>query len=872
MWFNRRRDPRVRDEIGFHRDRLIEDYLAAGMDRAEAERRAFLEFGNPAQIEESVRDVRGRWLEDLGRDLRYALRALGRNRGFAAVAVLSLALGIGANAAIFSLINAVMLRALPVKEPDRLVQITRLSPEGRFSPLSYRLFEYFRDNMTSISGALAQSGGDQAIVIDGEEEFVTAELVSGAYYSVLGIEPAAGRLLGPSDDVLSPSSLAVVISDGYWRRRFDRSQSAIGKVVTIRDRLFTIVGVTPPSFQSVRAGHRPDIALPLVPMMSEEVRTEITNNWLSVLGRLKPGATVEQANAEVQVLWRSFLQSQVAQAREKDRAGILQQRATAFSSSDGINPFRYDYAQSLLILMGIVGLVLMLACVNLSGLLFARAAARQREVSIRLAIGAGRGRLVRQLLTESLVLAAIGGTLGLVLAGWISERLVALFVNGRSVTVSAAPDWRVFAFTALIALLACIAAGLAPALHAVRFNVNPALKQVRVWGNRWLGKSLVIAQLAISMILVVGATLFLRTLVNLYSVERGFDSNGVIVLNVRSSRPYEAARGFAVQRAILERLKTVPGIRSASAANVLPIGGGLWTRGVQIEGYTFRADESDSVGFNVIAPDYFVTLGTPLVLGREFDDRDTWTSPKVAIVNESFAHYFFGNAPALGRRVTSVDVTYEIVGVVRDAKYQNLRQPVMKTMYISWLQRNGDQPTRYSYLARVDMDDPMRLTPSLERLVREVDPSLHVRTTLPYATLVDRSIVTERIMAILGGFFGVLALIVAAIGLFGLMAFQVSRRTNELGVRMALGATRRAMIGLVLRDVAGMVVAGVLIGTAAALTLSGLARSMLFGLTPTDPAAFVVAASVLGLTTLLAGWLPARRASRVDPLIALRQE
>jgi putative ABC transport system permease protein len=872
MWFNRRRDPRVRDEIGFHRDRLIEDYMAAGMNRPEAERRTFLEFGNAAQIEEGVRDVRGRWLEDLGRDIRYALRTVGRNRGFAAVAVLSLALGIGTNAAIFSLINAVMLRALPVKEPERLLHITRLMPDGRPGVLSYRLFEYFRDNMTSIAGALAQSGGDQAISIDGDEEFVTAELVSGAYYSVLGIEPAAGRLLEPSDDVLSPSSLAVVISDGYWRRRFDRSPSAIGKVVTIRDRLFTIAGVTPPSFQSARAGHMPDIALPLVPMMSEEVRTEITNNWLSVLGRLKPGATVEQANAEVQVLWSSFLEPQVAQAREKDRAGILQQRATAFLSSDGINPFRYDYAKSLLILMGIVGLVLMLACVNLSGLLFARAEARQREVSIRLAIGAGRGRLVRQLLTESLVLAAIGGTLGLALAGWASERLVALFVNGRSVTVSTVPDWRVFAFTALIALLACIVAGLAPALHAVRFNVNPALKEARVRGNRWLGKILVIAQLAISMILVVGATLFLRTLVNLYSVERGFDSNGVIVLNVRSSRPYEAARGFAVQRAILERLKTVPGIRSASAANVLPIGGGLWTRGVQIEGYTFRADESDSVGFNVIAPDYFATLGTPLVLGREFDDRDTGTSPKVAIVNESFAHYFFGNAQALGRRVTSLDVTYEIVGVVRDAKYQNLRQPTMKTMYISWLQRNGDQPTRYSYLARVDMDDPMRLTPSLERLVREVDPSLHVRTINPYDALVARSLATERIMATLGGLFGVLALIVAAIGLFGLLAFQVSRRTNEFGVRMALGATRRAMIGLVLRDVAGLVVAGVLIGTGVALTLSGLARSILFGLTPSDPAVFITASSILGLTALVAGWLPARRASRVDPLIALRHE
>jgi putative ABC transport system permease protein len=872
MWFNRRRDPRVRDEISSHRDRLIDDYMAAGMDRADAARRAFLEFGNPPQLEEAVRDVRGRWLDDFWRDLRYALRTLRRNRGFAAVAMLSLALGIGANAAIFSLINAVMLRTLPVREPDRLVQISRWSTEGRPHPLSYRLFEYFRDNVTTFSGALAQSAADQAIAINGEEEFVTAELVSGTYYSVLGIEPAAGRLLGPADDVLSPPSPAAVISDGYWERRFNHSPSAIGQAVTIRDRIFTIVGVTPRSFQSARAGYVPDIALPLLPTMSEEVRSEISNNWLSVLGRLKPGATVEQANAEVQVLWRSFLQSQAAKAREKDRAGILRARATAFPSPDGINPFRYDHAQSLLILMGIVGLVLMLACVNLSGLLFARAAARQREVSIRLAIGAGRGRLVRQLLTESLLLAAIGGILGLVLAAWFSERLMTLFVNGASVSVSAAPDWRVFAFTAVVALLACVVAGLAPALHAVRVNVNPALKEARVQGHRWLGKSLVVAQLAISMILVVGATLFLRTLVNLYSVERGFDSDGVIVLSVRSSRPYEAARGFAVQRAILERLKSMPGILSASATQVLPIGGGLWTRGVQVEGYTFRADESDSVGFNVIAPDYFETVRTPLILGREFDLRDTGASPKVAIVNESFARYFFGNAPALGRHVTSLDVTYEIVGVARDAKYQNLRQPIMKTMYISWLQRDGDQPTRYNYLARVDTNDSTPLTPALERGVREVDPSLHVRTTLAYETLIDRSIATERIMATLGGFFGVLALVVAAIGLFGLLAFQVSRRTNELGVRIALGARRRAIIGLVLRDVSGMVVAGVLIGAAAALTLSDLARSMLFGLTPTEPGAFVTAAGILGMTALVAGWLPARRASRVDPLIALRHE
>lgn len=574
----------------------------------------------------------------------------------------------------------------------------------------------------------------------------------------------------------------------------------------------------------------------------------------------------------MQVLWKSFLESQAARAREKDRDGILRQRAAAFASPDGINPFRYDYERSLLILMGIVGLVLMLECVNLSGLLFARAAARQREVSIRLAIGAGRGRLVRQLLTESLLLGAIGGTLGLVLAGWFSERLLALFVNGRSFAVSAAPDWRVIVFTAAVSLLACVVAGLAPALHAVRFNLNPALKETRVQGHRSLGKRLVVAQLGISMILVVGATLFLRTLMNLYSVERGFESDGVIVVSVRSSRPYEAARGFAVQREILDRLSRVPGVLSASAAQVLPIGGGLWTRNVRIEGYSFRADESDSVGFNVIAPDYFETVGTPLVTGREFDRRDTGAATKVAIVNESFARYFFGDAPALGRRVTSVDVTYEIVGVVRDAKYQNLRATIMRTMYISWLQRDGDQPTRYNYLARVGAGDPMRLTPGLDRLVREVDPSLHVRTTLTYATLIDRSIATERIMAALGSLFGVLALIVAAVGLFGLFAFQVSRRTNEIGVRMALGATRRAMIGLVLRDVAAIVAAGVLIGTVAALTLSRLVRRMLFGVTPTDPAAFVTAAFILGLTALVAGWLPARRASHVDPLIALRHE
>jgi predicted permease len=566
------------------------------------------------------------------------------------------------------------------------------------------------------------------------------------------------------------------------------------------------------------------------------------------------------------------LQSQAARAPEKERSDILRQRAVALSASDGFNPIRDSIAQPLLILMGIVGLVLILACVNLSGLLLARAAARQREISIRLAIGAGRGRLVRQFLTESLVLALLGGGVGLAMAAWFSARLFTLFVSGRQVVLSVAPDWRVLAFTFAVSLLACCVAGLVPALQAVRVNPNPALKQVRAHGHRRLGKALVVAQLAISMVLLVGATLFVGTLVKLYAVDRGFDSDGVLVVSVRTSRPFPAPRAKAVQRALLDRLRDVPGVRSASAVQVLPVAGAFVDRAVQVEGYTFRSDESEGVGFNVIGPDYFATLGTPLLSGREFSNRDTETAPKVAIVNDSFARYFFGDEPALGRRVSSAGVAYEIVGVVRDAKYQNLRDAIVKTIYIPWMQREGLQPASYSYLARMVAGDPMRLVPGLDRVIREADPALRVRTARTYASIVDQSIVTERVLAMLGGFFGVLALLVAALGMFGVLAFQVARRTNELGVRMALGARRGTMMGLVLREVVVMVVAGVSIGAGGALVLTGLAGKMLFGLTPTDPSVFAVAASVLAVAAVLASWLPARRASRVDPLVALRHE
>jgi len=863
-----RRDPRIDDELRFHRDRLIEDYVAAGMARADAQRRAFIEFGNAAAIGEDVRDTRGRWLDDFAKDLIYAVRTLRRSPTFAIVAVLSLALGIGANAAIFSLVNAVMLGSLPVKDPDRLVQITRTRSDGRPAQVSYPLFERFR-NITSISDVFVQMSRTQTIDIGDEE--VRADIVSGTYFTVLGLEADAGRLLVPSDDVLSPAVPAAVISDGYWQRRFGRSSSAIGATLTIRNRVFTIVGVTPPRFRGAIAGSPPDLFLPLLPMMSDLQRTEAGFNFLTLLARLKPGATVEQALAEANVLYRPILDAQMAEATSHaERAGLQQQRLIALHAPDGFNPIRDTIREPLVILMGIVALILLLASVNVTGLLLARAASRQREISIRLAIGAGRGRLVRQFLAESLVLAGAGGALGFAAASRISTRMFGLIVSSRNVDLSVTPDWRVMAFTAAISLAACVAAGLVPALQAFRTRLNPALKEVRSEHHARLGKALVAAQLAISMVLVVGAVLFIGTLVNLYSVDRGFDTNGLLIVQVRGT-PMSPERARAVQSALLQRLNALANVRSASAGAILPVGGGLWDQGVRVEGPPSQSGEPQQVAFNIVAPRYFETLGTPLLSGRDFNDRDTVSSTPVAIVNDRFARTFFGGGTVIGRHVTASGVRHEIVGVVGDAKYQNLRESTLTTLYIPWTQRS-DNPPSYGYLLRVDQGEPLRVRSAVSQAFRELDPTERIARVSTYAAWIDETIPTERLMATLGGLFALLALVLAGVGMFGVLAFQVARRTNELGVRTVLGATRWSMMRLVLRDVTVMVARGVIIGAGIALMLGGLAGKLLFGLTPTEPGVFVIATLTLVSAALVAGSVPAHRASRVDPLVALRHE
>ncbi|HWK09120.1 MAG TPA: ABC transporter permease [Vicinamibacterales bacterium] len=872
MWRSRRRDPRVRDELRFHRDRLIDDYMSAGLDRQAAERKVFIEFGSLERLEEEVKDVRGRWAADALQDLRYAIRAIRRTPGFAAVAILSLALGIGANTAIFSVINAVILRPLPVAQPDRLVLLARLTPDGRPLWLPFRLFDLLQSTMKSVSGVAAVGISDRTATIAGDDELVTVDMVSGSYFDVLEIRPALGRVLSAADDVEAPAAPAAVISDSFWRRRFGGDPAAIGTAVRIRDDIFTIVGVAPRGFQGISRGRTADLIVPLRMMLNDEQRQSFDLNNFMVFGRLAPGTTAAQADAEMKTVYSGFVRAQAAEAREKDRAALLQQRAGALAAPDGFNPVRDAYGDSLVILMGSVGLVLLLACVNLSGLLLARAAARQREIAIRLAIGASRGRLIRQFLVETLVLSAAGGGLGLVLAGTLAARLLALLLNGRELDLSAAPDWRVVGFTAAIAIAASLLAGLGPAVHAGGARVSPALKEVRARGESRAGRVLVGGQLAISMVLLVGAALFIGTLLELATVQRGFDASQVLVVTVRSTEVYGAERSQAVASALVERLGALPGVRTASATQMLPLSGGLWDRTIQVEGYRFRREEEDTAGFNAVAPGYFGALRTPIIAGRDFDGRDTAASARAAIVNESFARYFFKDGSALGRRVSSNGVAYEIVGIVGDAKYQRLRDPVLRTVYIPWTQRAGNQPSNYSYLIRVASGDPRQVVPDLAQTIRSADPSLRLRRARPYTDVIDQSIGGERTMALVGAAFGGLAMLVAALGVFGLVAFQVARRTNEIAVRLALGASRGRMIAQVLRSVGTVAAAGISAGALAAGLASGVVRNLLFGVTPTDPRVFLAAASALGATALLAAWLPARRASRVDPLVALRHE
>lgn len=868
-------------ELAYHVDRLTEDYIAQGLDPREARRRALLEFGSPTQLQEDLRDIhRPRWLADLRQDLVYAARTLRRSPGFLASAVLTLALGIGANTAIFSLIDAVMLRPMAaVRAPAEVVQIARVMERCGSCAVSYPLFQYFHDRLSSISGSFVEISLRHEITIRGVDEEVSGSAVSGEYYGVLGLAPAAGRLLTPQDDV-APTPVAVISYD-YWRRRFGLDQAAIGAQLTYANTTLTIVGVEPRGFEGTTPWRAHSFTAPLSMLDAlnggnGKWRSEWSLNSLGMMARLKPGVTLGRANAEVTALFEPWLQDRAAGIPVAfQRQQVLQQRATALSGAAGMNGLRFQFVKPLTILMGIVALVLLLACANISGLMLARASARQREISVRRALGAGNGRLARQFLAESLLLALSGAAAGFGAAQWFSRMLIAMMANGDSFSLKAAPDWRIVAFTAAVSLVVCMLGGLAPGLGAAKASVNPALKQVRSGGHRRLGRLLVVTQLAISMTLLVGASLFIRSLVKLYSVDTGMHTDGVFLVDLTSKHHFPAARSREIQSSLLALLRRMPGVVASSAANMVPLGGGEWNREVQVEGHAFRSGEDNTTLMNAIAPGYFRVTGTPILAGRDFEERDESSASHFAIVNESFVRELLAGRPPVGKHVTCNSVTYEIIGVVRDTKYQNLRKGVSREMYIEWVQQQSAEPGRwqpmgYTYMARVSGGDPMLLAPLIERAMPEIDPAMRAYHPRTFEGQVNESTLNERMMATLGGFFGLLAMIVACLGIFGILAFQVSRRINEIGVRMALGATGGDILALVLREAALLLVPGCLVGALAAAGLARFAATFLFEVTPADPAAFAIAALALALSTLAAGYLPARRAARVDPMVALR--
>jgi predicted permease len=869
----------LEEEMQSHLAMKEDDLRRAGTRQDEARRAALVKFGNVSLLREKSFAAWG-WtaLEALLQDLRYTLRILGKSRVFTATAILTLALGIGGNTAIFSLIDAVMLRRMPVQDPDRLVQIAHFWG-GQRTSLSFPLYELFRDQSQSFDGIFAQSWpAKQEINFGGEPDAVETQMVSGSYYAVLGVQPSIGRTFTSDWDRSPGASPFAVISYQYWKRRFGLDPSVIGKKFKLRKTVFTIVGVTPANFFGTMPGHAPDVTLPI--SMDAQVhgtRSWLADSktvWLSVMARLKPTVALRQATAETQILFRNQISIDAGQEKDpRDKKAILSQELSLEPAGTGFDLLRIRFSEPLQLLMGIVGLVLLLACVNLSSLLLGRTSARLREISVRMALGAGRARLLRQFLAESFALTFVGGMAGIALAQLLCRVLVRTMSNGESLFLSVQPDLRILAFTSGVSLATGIAVGIVPALYAARQNISPGLRELRSGGGRTFGKMLIVTQIAISLVLLVGTSLFLRTLINLKTLDPGFRRGGVLTFEINADNAgYKDERLRNLETRILDHLDTLPGVSSASISQIRVLSGeGTgWKGTVEVEGYTNRPEENNWVYLNEIGPRYFRTLETPVMMGREFSEHDLPSSQKVAIVNQSFARYYFADKSPIGKHL-SHDGSAEIVGVVKDVKYSDLREAIPRTVYFPSSQSESPRPDS-TYLVRVASGDPLRIVSSASEVIQQIDPALRLTEPQTLAEIVDRSILTERFMAMLSIFFGLIALALASIGIFGVMAFYVARRTNEFGIRIALGAAQWNILWTVLSEVLAMLGAGTVIGLIAAASVTDLAKNLLFQLKPTDPASFVWAVMLLALTALAAGYIPARRATRVDPLEALRSE
>ncbi len=804
LFHRSRADADLDAELRDYFEQEIESGLRAGLSPDEARLAAQRLFGPVALIEEECRDVRKtRWLEDFVQDCRYGLRLLRRSPAFTFVAIFSLALGIGGGTAIFSLMDRVMFRMLPVRQPERLVQITRFHPPYGPANISYPLFLEFGRDLTSFEGLLAHNDlGTRDITLDGNTESAWFDLASGSYYPLLGVHAAIGRVFAGEVDRAPGANPVAVISHRYWERRFASDPAAVGKTFRRLDTLFTIIGVTPREFFGAVVGEEPDITVPL--NMDAQVRggnswlNEPDYNWLSILGRLKPGAGINQARAEVKKVFANIAAHDAASAQsDRDRRAKLSEYVEVQPGGNGFDNLRRRFAGPLIILMSAVALVLLLACANLANLLLAKSAGRQREIAVRLAIGAKRGRVVRQLLTEGLLLAFAGGCLGIVLAYAFDQGLVIMLSNGGPrMLLDVAPDARVLLFALGLSLTACILFSLAPALQSIRLTVQPALAEIRA--GRWrLGKGLIVVQMAVSVLLLIAAGLFGRTLLNMYSIDPGFERHGVVLFSTNALRlGYSRDRIQQLQTRLPVDLEALPWIQSASMSMFPPISGGGWDGTFLIEG-----GGNDAVAhINSVGVDFFKTFHTPVLLGREFNRRDTADSRRVVIVNQSFGRDHFPDRSPIGKWVAfqgpERDTHYEIVGVVKDAKYESLRHDFPPTVYMN-MEQVPPGPDSYTFAVRTQAGMASAVG-AIERTLAHIDPALRPVNLEALEDHVAQSLLTERLMATLAGFFGLQALVLSAVGIYGVMVFQVARRRREIGIRMALGADAGSVISMVL--------------------------------------------------------------------------
>ena len=877
-------------ELEAHLAIETDENLARGMSREDARAAARRKLGNVTQIREEIYRMNTiGFLDTIWQDLRYGVRLLRLNPGFAVVAILSLALGVGANTSIFQLLNAVRLRALPVSHPEQLAEIKIVggggregSSNGTHAILTNPLWERIRDRQEAFSSVFAWSSPPFELSAGGESRRAQGLWVSGDFFRTLDVHPLIGRVLTAADDQRGCAAPPAVISYGFWQREYGGNPAALGRSLTIDGHAYDVVGVTPADFFGVEVGRAYDVAVPLCAepySMGGDSWLDRKDAWfLGAMGRLKPGWSLEQATAHLDTLSPSMTAETLPNYRPEDAKRYLAFRLGAFPASTGVSNLRHEYEAPLWLLLATTALVLLIACANLANLMLARAAAREREIAVRLALGASRLRIGRQLLAETLLIAAAGAGIGAWMAQTLSRVLVAaLTTQNTRVFVDVTSDWRVFMFVAILASVACGVVGVVPAIRATATSPGAAMKA----GSRGstdtrdrfgLRRVLVVVQVALSLVLVVGALLFVGSFRNLMTMDTGFRRDHVLAASVDLRRTGISVERLRVADAeLLDRLRGVAAVDDAAQVRNVPMGNSFSNRDVVIDGIV----RTENVNFNAISDRYFSTIGATLLAGRDFARRDSATAPRVAIVTRSFARVFFQGANPIGRTFQldqppgTPRPSFEIVGLAADSKYNDLRDPFEPLIYVPVAQ-DDLSPASLRLVIRSSAGTASVLA-AVTALAREIDPAsiVSLRTM---ESQVNDSLMRERLMATLSGFFGVLAAVIAMIGLYGVVSYSVVRRRNEIGIRMALGADRHQVVRMVMREAATLLAVGLAVGTVSALAAAQSARALLFGLTPHDPLTLVTAAAALAAVAALASYLPARRASRLEPTEALREE